>query len=313
MSISPSKGITKDQAGAVTVGAQPTKEQPVLQSPPVSTVSGSPSSAWQGSPFNTVDFPELAPISKEQVDFCTTQFQSCITQLVQGVNLPFIHHSSYRHTVPRVYQDLLGVSAMYCQKTHTNLPVVFAMLDDNISRLVAKSSSWEPEGLLLGTQALIVYQIIRLFDGDIRQRANAERQIVLLETWTSQLQAALNTFQNTFLLESPTHQCWVLLESARRTLLVSVMLQALYSLLKDGICSSVPYMATLPVSLDGALWSKSAEDWGKATPGIEGNPVTYHEFVTKWVDGTPLQIEAYETILLVACKHNALRMSFKVS
>ncbi|KAI1629912.1 hypothetical protein EDD37DRAFT_75124 [Exophiala viscosa] len=311
--ISFSKRLAEDQIGAVTPVARPMKEQCTLLSDPGSIVSSSPRSPWQGTTFSTVDFPELAPITKDQVDFCTTQFQSCIAQLVQGVNLPFIHHTSYKDTVPCLYQDLVGVSAMYCQRTPENLPVVFAILDDNISRLIAKSSSWGPEELLLGTQALIVYQIIRLFDGDIRQRANAERQSVLLETWTSQLQAALNTFQNTFQLESPTHRWWVLLESARRTLLVSVMLQALYSLLRDGICTSVPYMATLPVSLDGALWGMSTEDWHKTALGAEGDPVTYREFVAKWVDGAPLQIEAYETILLVACKHNAQRMSFKAS
>ena len=293
--------------------ARPTKEQCTILATPGSTISSSPRSPWQGITFSTVDFPELAPINKDQVDFCTTQLQSCIAQLVQGVNLPFIHRTAYKDTVPSVYRDLVGVSAMYCQKTPENLSVVFAMLDDNISRLIAKSPSWGPEDLLLGTQALIVYQIIRLFDGDIRQRANAERQSVLLETWTSQLQAALNTFQNTLQLESPTHRRWLLLESARRTLLVSVMLQALYSLLKDGMCSSVPYMATLPVSLDGALWGMSKEDWYKSALGTEGDPVTYREFVTKWVDGAPLQIEVYETILLVACKHNAQRMSFKAS
>lgn len=308
------KRSDEDHAVAVPAAPRPIKERSSVQSPPRSVVSGTSDSPWLGgSPWNTVDFPELASISKEQVDFCVQQFQSFITQLVQGVNSPFIHHSAYADTVPSAYQDLVGVSAMYCQRTPENLPVVYAMLDNNMTRLIAGSSTWGPEDLLLATQALVIYQIIRLFDGDIRQRARAERQFVMLEAWTSQLQAALNDFQHISSSENSMHRLWVLSESARRTILVSVMLQALYSLLRDGICSSVPYMSTLPVSLDGALWNLSAEDWCKTSLGIESDLVSYRDFVVKWNGGAPLQIYEYETILLVACKHNAQRLSFKVS
>jgi hypothetical protein len=162
---------------------------------------------------------------------------------------------------------------------------------------------------LLGTQALIIYQIIRLFDdSSIRQRVNAERQLGVLDAWTTRLKNMVAACQDGLLPSKSTYEHWVAMESARRTVLVSVMLQAIYSLLKNGSCSSVPLMATLPVSLDGKLWGLSEDDWWQATSGAENELVTYREYVRKWSHGDPLQIDAYETIILVACKHNAARM-----
>lgn len=260
--------------------------------------------------MSTFKFPELAPITREQVDFTVRQFQVCVKQLVQGHKLPFVHHNSYQGDVPHEYQDLLGVSAMYCQKTPDNQQLVFSLLDKSISRLISNSSGCTFEKHLLATQALIIYQIIRLFDGDVRQRRNAERQLVILESWTIRLQDMVAACQDGLLPQKSTYEHWVATESARRTVLLSVMLQAIYSLLKDGVCSSVPLMATLPVSLDGKLWSLSEDDWWQATSGAENELITYREYVNKWSHGDLLQIDAYETILLVACKHNAARLSF---
>lgn len=267
------------------------------------------STSLQIPPLDRFKFPELAPISTEQVDFTICQFKTCITQLVHSTPLPFIHPSSYQTTVPQEYQDLLGVSAMYLQKNAENQQTIFAMLDRSVSRLLLGASSWTVEELLLATQALVVYQIIRLFDGDVRQRANAERHLLVLHAWTNRLREETNS-AGPCLLVKPTYERWVMIESARRTVLISVMLQAIYSLTKDGVCDSVPMMATLPVSLDGRLWKMSEDEWWSATSGNEIEPVTYREYVSKWAHGDPLRIEAYETILLVACKHNAKRISY---
>ena len=263
-------------------------------------------------PLASFPFPELAPISRDQVDFIVSQLQACIAQVVGGGKMPFIHHTAYRGSLPQGYQDLLGVSAMYRHKTPENKNTVFSMLDKNISRLFATSNSWALDELLLATQALVVYQIIRLFDeqGDIRQRANAERQSSILEAWTSRLYTAGNLSATEGAPPGKSaYDHWIVVESARRTVLVSTMLQCMYSLLRDGSCGQVPMMSNLPVSLCGRLWHKSEEEWWDTTSGADTELVTYREYVSKWAKGDALETEDYEIILLVACRHNALRLS----
>jgi hypothetical protein len=149
------------------------------------------------SPLDSFPFPELTAISQDQVDFCIRQFKACV-QLVQQNRSPFIHPSSYQYTSSTVYQDLLCVSAMYCLKSPRNQAVVLQMLDHKVSSLIlsSNSSSWLIQDYLAGVQALLFYQIIRLFDRDIRQWANAERHFATLEAWTMQLRSTANVFHN---------------------------------------------------------------------------------------------------------------------
>ncbi|KAK9415874.1 putative Alcohol dehydrogenase [Seiridium unicorne] len=274
---------------------------------PVGEATGGVSEASELSEMDlllleSLQVPVRTILKQAQIDFCIDQFQSFIPQLVQQNQLPFIHPASYQDAPPVVYQDLLGLSAMYCQKSLQNRAVIFSMLDSRIDSLVnsSKTSSWSTKDYLVGVQALIMYQIIRLFDGDIRQRANAERQSGTLEDWTLHLQSSINLLYEDCSNES-LYKCWIFVESARRTILMSILLQALYSSLKDGFCTSVPRMANLPVTVNGALWSVPEETWWQFTLGSGGDLMTYHDFTVKWNEGQPLYTDIYETILLAAC------------
>ncbi|OQV08725.1 hypothetical protein CLAIMM_12951 [Cladophialophora immunda] len=199
---------------------------------------------------------------------------------------------------------------MYCQRTPRNQRAVFSMLDNSVSRLASQASSWSVDELLLATQALIFYEIIRLFDAEVGQRDAGERQLAILSAWTKRLQEATTACQEGILHRKSPYLRWVTLESARRTVLISIMVHSVYSLVKDGVCNTVPLMARMPVSLDANLWHMSEQEWCEATSGVEDKLMTYHEYVTKWSHGKLLQdYGAYETILLVACKHNAGRIA----
>lgn len=256
--------------------------------------------------INSFPYPERATIKQEQLDFCILQFKDIILQLVRQNRAPFIHHDSYQHAPPVAYQDVLGISAMYCQKTPQNETITFSMLDSRISSLIgsSKSSPWSAKDYLVGVQAMLIYQIIRLFDGDIRQRAKAEGQFRILETWISQLHSISNYSESG--TESP-YQRWTFIESARRSVTMSIMVRAIYSILKDGYCTSVPQMTTLPVSVNGALWIASEEVWWQTTLGLGGELITYQDFLAQWNGGQALHTGTYESILIGACKHNVRR------
>jgi len=73
-------------------------------------------------------------------------------------------------------------------QTPQNREMVSSILDFKLATLIQQSDLWlTPKANLLGLQALLLYQIIRIFDGDDRQRANAERNFQPLDTWTAQL------------------------------------------------------------------------------------------------------------------------------
>ncbi len=66
--------------------------------------------------------------------------------------------------------------------TENNKLTVFHIMEAKVAELIYESNeaSWSIAENLAGVQALILVQIIQLFDGDIRQRHLAEQNEVVL-------------------------------------------------------------------------------------------------------------------------------------
>lgn len=198
-----------------------------------------------------------------------------------------------------VYQDALSVCGLYVQKTDRNQDTIFRILESKITALLQESVSTRVEDNLVALQALILYQIIRLFDGDVRQRANAERHLELLDIWTLRLQQ--NYLQAVFSSKAG-YDHWVLIESIRRTTMISVILRSLYFAMRDGYCQLVPLLASLSVSTKSSrLWKMAEDEWHGAKRNSQ--VLTYAEFTDEWNKGNVNGVDEYEKLLLMACKY----------
>lgn len=131
---------------------------------------------------------------------------------------------------------------MYMARNDVNAPVILASFKTRIGDLISSDPPTTPLEVLAHTQALILYQIMRLFDGDVQARASAEPLISTLES------SALSLLQYVHFpdpLESETTfpgsiepamefwTSWVFQESARRTVLVTFYFTQIYRLLHD--------------------------------------------------------------------------------
>lgn len=101
---------------------------------------------------------------------------------------PFMHRFLYRDHAPRCIVSVFGACALYVHRSPGNVAMVMRALQAGV--LDASSSAGcvaTPVEKLARTQALFLYQIIRLFDGDVALQAAAERDLPLLKTWLSEL------------------------------------------------------------------------------------------------------------------------------
>jgi hypothetical protein len=183
-----------------------------------------------------------------------------------------------------------------------NESLIFGILSTKLNDLLSKLPYCSLEDELASVQALIIYQIIRLFDGDIRQRGMAEAHFQILTAWAMHLRQR-SEFELTPSLQSSPYRKWLFIESARRTVLMAIFLQAIYCGIKDGYCSSVPEMAGLPLTVRGDLWEVRSEgEWMQATCGSQPDVLTYHEFVEAFDGGQAGGVvEDFQKALLVAC------------
>lgn len=237
--------------------------------------------------FDDLLNPALTPsgnvyLSKDKLDCCVQYFKDYLKNIIQHARTPIINPNIYSDddVLHPYLQDVYLICGAYLSKTAANETLIFHILSTKLEGLIAKRQyycSFEDD--LASVQAFIIYQIIRLFDGDIRQRGMAEAQFQLLDAWAMRLRQQ-SELGLSFSIQSSPYRKWLFIESVRRTILMSIFLKAVYYAIKEGFCDKVPDMAGLPLTVKGELWeAKSESEWMQTTHGIQPDVLTYHEFV----------------------------------
>ncbi|KAL6693905.1 hypothetical protein J3F84DRAFT_380226 [Trichoderma pleuroticola] len=110
---------------------------------------------------------------------------------------PFIHLNQQKtfNGFPDCLQDAYTVTAAYTNSTPATKHLALRILQSRAAKLVSNFKEARPlEDLIFGPmtalsrlQALLVYTIVGLFDGDIRARGQAESNLDILTSWATEL------------------------------------------------------------------------------------------------------------------------------
>ncbi|KAI1843409.1 hypothetical protein JX266_010406 [Neoarthrinium moseri] len=231
---------------------------------------------------------------------------------------PQLYCAVYQGGMPRCVQDAYTAVTTYKYRTAASTPEALRILDARAEQLVADQALDETLAAAAGdhssgeggltvaahlarVHALLAYQALRLFDGDVRARARADGDVDTLFRWSAQMHAAAGrSFRDGSLLASlaappdpgrgarsfpssasssspssgpggafggqthTTRTLWhafILLESVRRAFLTAEILQHTYLMLKRG-WSDCP--GGVPVTLRRGLWDAgSAYAWSR--------------------------------------------------
>lgn len=224
---------------------------------------------------------------------------------------PLIHPELYRHDMPRTIQDAYTAVATYQYRapgpsTETALRILEARTEQLIREqalreaIDSSSSSESSGGLstlehLARVHALLAYQALRLFDGDVHARAQADGLVGTLFAWCDAMweraRADIPSLQQqeVFLRhrnnhegggaawddgdESTTPELWrsfVRVESVRRAFLTARILQNAYLMQKNG-WSACP--GGVALTLRRGVWSaRSAYAWRKQSSCSSSSP-----------------------------------------
>ncbi|PGH08218.1 hypothetical protein GX51_01372 [Blastomyces parvus] len=243
------------------------------------------------------------------------ELKTWLRQWVSKGTNPFIHHQLYYDYMPSEVQDGYNCCSIYSTKNPQNQRIVYRIIEEKVASLLdtghiqqqlPRTPNSFPSHLsltqhLARVQCLLMYQIMRLFDGDIRQQALAEQQAPILkgwlhEMWDSLMNSGLDVYHNDDLTTNPSppptssssslstssqpqkHQRdplslpasqattiwkeWLIAESVRRTLITARGLAWVYDMMKLGV-TVCPGGAYFIAS--AAVWeAPSAYRWAKA-------------------------------------------------
>jgi hypothetical protein len=252
-------------------------------------------------------------IYQERIIYSVKRMKAYTDLFVRQGSTPFINGNLYAESMPTTLLEVLSVCALYGQKTERNQSLVFRTISHKASRLV---EDYVPVGLsameqLASVQALILYQIIRLFDGDIRQRADAERAVTTLNVWTKQLKLRMQRLSGTsqtdqfpaLSLTADSWRSWLFAESVRRTLIISFSVQGFYCFLKNGWDDSHHDFEDLSFYAQRALWVAPSEHyWQEALKEHSMLPLRFSNWDEDIADAEPADIEDLGMLMMVLMK-----------
>ncbi|KIW80743.1 hypothetical protein Z517_07359 [Fonsecaea pedrosoi CBS 271.37] len=246
------------------------------------------------------DLGELKPVSDitQSFNWVTAQMKTYPRLFARQAETPFIHKSLYPDLKPRSIRAALTVCAASENVVEANKSMLFRILDAEVVDLLQPGSGSTPTLLedLAKLQAIVLYQIIRLFDGGLSQLTVLEQQADMLKA------LALGLLQRSDVElrdAQPGWESWILAESVRRTVLLVFLVYGVRSVYQHGVCLELPTLVLLPVSTQAGFWNSKAS---YVELGDQAGTLKYNDFSTLWLTSPPRELQAFEKLLLVSCK-----------
>jgi len=220
-----------------------------------------------------------------------------LAEWVEKGSNPFIHAKLYQTRFPRCIQDVYTTLLCYLHRTASNEQIAFRIIEDRVKNFLAEygialadpsntfttSSHLDPFEHVARVHALLVYQILGLYDGDIRLRHLSETYIPVLNSWMQEMvhhvshntclggyvtssahEQTLENFSSSYRSqgESLLWHSWIITESARRTWVVGSGIQAVFLALQQR--GGIPCQGGMMVTTRQGIWeAQSSVAWEK--------------------------------------------------
>jgi Fungal Zn(2)-Cys(6) binuclear cluster domain len=275
-------------------------------------------------------------VAHEQLVRFVTMIREWLTQWVDQGSNPFIHAFLYRSQMPPCVQDAYTTLSCYLHKKPSNEQMIFRIVEDRAKQLIASegvlptkvsdqsgkdSSSLNSIEHLARVQSLFVYQVLGLFDGDIRLRHFAESQIPVLDNWVQamvehvakivslgdttnlcsreQLQQYIGMDQDVDNRDTLNWYSWILAESIQRTWMMASGIHAIYLMLQQSV--SRPCLGYMVFTTQKGFWeAPSAVAWSKLCSEKNTGLVQMAEADRVFTEAAPEDVNDFTKVFLQA-------------
>lgn len=254
----------------------------------------------------------LESVIANRLQYALDEIKKVPTTAVMENQAPWSHPYLYRAHMPRDMQDAQACCALYIAKNKINSSFVLRTIQARAHELLASPIPKNRLDILARLHAILLYQIIRLFDGDISMRASAQHTLSSLEhtilallpfvKWEPE-QPATGPAQD--YVGCPTKdfwQEWIFQESARRTIFFTCFFLVAYSVLIGTLTNGCEerYVFCQSWTMSAHLWkAPTVVDFAVAWKEKQHLVITKQGFEEALRDAAADDIDAFGRILLV--------------
>ncbi|KAI0103716.1 hypothetical protein GGR51DRAFT_561648 [Nemania sp. FL0031] len=198
------------------------------------------------------DYSKMAPICDDyapwqladastKAAFTLNAFKRFHVNFAQTSGTLYIHRYLYKDNMPRSMLQAFSMCLLYTNQTASNRGVVLRVLHETITDLKATAggTALVPQEKLARVHALMFYQTMRMFDGDITLGQQAEDDMALLESWNKDIGKLRDNLDDLANLgndvsEHPPEswERWIFAETLRRTYIMCTCIQKFWGMLR---------------------------------------------------------------------------------
>jgi hypothetical protein len=216
----------------------------------------------------------IAPFTRTRIEWSIQQLELTPKTVIEQNSTPWQHCRLYDEYMPRFLQDAHAACALYLARNGTNDEFVTRFITERTTELIASSLPQQSNELLARAHALMLYQCILVFGGDIRLYSQAETLLphmeaageALLDLMTQEVDdtGSLPLYPSTAARASWT--AYIFRESLRRTVLSLFHFVAMCYLLRGQLASCNDHLAVgSRLTFSAQLWNaKTAFDYAVA-------------------------------------------------
>ncbi|CAI0650104.1 unnamed protein product [Colletotrichum noveboracense] len=170
----------------------------------------------------------LEEMIASRIQYALDVIKKVPSSMVSENQTPWSHPHLYRACMPREMQDAQACCALYAAKNQYNAAMILRTIQARAHEVLAAPPPKGRLEALARLHAILLYQIIRIFDGDIPMRASAQQSLTALEPamlallpfvkWESSQPTTGPAEDQSFCPTKEFWQEWIWQESARRTI-----------------------------------------------------------------------------------------------
>ncbi|KAF2262423.1 hypothetical protein CC78DRAFT_520054 [Lojkania enalia] len=252
----------------------------------------------------------LSVEARGRIDYCVAQLKLAPSMFLIENGTPWCHPLLYQDNMPRNLQDAHASCALYQVRNDVNSDLIARHIISRLEEAIEAPALVTLSEVLARAHALMLYQIMVVFSGDIRYYGCADILMPRLEQLGYQIHSLLHhEVEPTGCLalypSDASQTAWkdfIFRESARRTLIIIFHMNAMCKLLagRHEKCNySVSFGSR--VSFSGPLWNaRSAFDFGMAWNDQNRLMVTDLDLTDLLQNAQPTDIDAFGKMLLTS-------------
>ncbi|KAI1643939.1 uncharacterized protein F4817DRAFT_348403 [Daldinia loculata] len=177
-----------------------------------------------------------------RIAYAIKTFKCFHKTIAQDNSTIYMHRHLYLTDTPPCILQAFSVCVLYANQTEANRGFVLRALYENVHNLkiTVSGTSLTPREKLARVHALLVYQTIRMLDGNATLGQQADEDVPLLEAWNGELRKIRDNLEDFAELDvaeirnkpPESWERWLFAESVRRTYVICAALAHFWSLLK---------------------------------------------------------------------------------